>query len=476
MAMEHLYRYRNTHSLLDGYQELEKQEIFFASADDLNDPMEGFRDIFWQGDEVSWRNLFKHYISCLQHVYMLVQIGGPQYHLDKSEIPIQDPRPDYKPELNATIDHTAKIFFESPGLSQIVDALAKRTIPVRAIELTDILESIQGIALLSIQKSFHDQQLGPPPTITGDPEQFPKSVIQKLNLLNTFGETKKINEEQIWALDLAGENATMQLKLANQYNGIIDPTAEHKNLLAIDFPGLYVEQLGLLVHPPWYAACFMESAKNSSAWGHYAGNHSGVCLKFSVKNKDGRKSLSLHSRIGYDMKGPIYGDVDHEFQKVSYELDHLSIDFFHSIAHIPIPIANRDWRYFEGRPSKFATDNVGSSEENRSRYWRDFSASLCIKTPDWAPEQEHRIILDGSFNDYSDPKTRALKYRFEDLDGIIFGIRTTTSDKLKIMKIIEEKCRAESRKTFNFYQAYYSRRTKTIECSHLSLLKFKHAE
>lgn len=383
-------------------------------------------------------------------------------------IPVRDPRKDPTGKVTPIIDHTIKLFFASTELTKIIDALSQRDIPVKAIELTHILESVHAMALLAIQSSFHDQQLGPPPSITIDTEKLLKGVVQKLDLVNQ----KQINEEMLWALDQAGENATTQLKLINYYNGTIDSSAENKNFLVVDFPGIYIEQLGLLVHPPWYAACFMQSAKNSSAWGHYAGNHYGVCLKFKIKTENNRSSLSLHTRVGYGGDGPIYGDLDHELKKVSYELDHLSIDFFHSIAFVPIPIANRDWRCYEGRPGKFAKDNVGSSDENRSRYWSDFSASLCIKTADWAPEEEHRIILNGSFNDYSEVKDRLLKYRFEDLDGIIFGIRTTTSHKLQIMKIIENKCRTEGRKTFNFYQAYYSRRTKSIECSALPLLKF----
>ncbi|KVX93103.1 hypothetical protein WL09_03430 [Burkholderia ubonensis] len=67
---------------------------------------------------------------------------------------------------------------------------------------------------------------------------------------------------------------------------------------------------------------------------------------------------------------------------------------------------------------------------------------------------------------------RKLKYDFDDLDGIIFGIRTSLEDKLKISKVIEDKCRTLGRKDFKFYQAYFSRPTGKIEYSPMSLLKF----
>jgi hypothetical protein len=46
---------------------------------------------------------------------------------------------------------------------------------------------------------------------------------------------------------------------------------------------------------------------------------------------------------------------------------------------------------------------------------------------------------------FTDKASRKLNYEFADLTGIIFGARTATEDKLKIMKIIEDKSRAEKR-------------------------------
>jgi len=45
-------------------------------------------------------------------------------------------------------------------------------------------------------------------------------------------------------------------------------------------------------------------------------------------------------------------------------------------------------------------------------------------------------------------------------------------DKLKIIKIIESKCRKENRKDFKFYQAYYSKQKGIIDHAEMTLLKF----
>ena len=54
-----VYRFRSMKYLLgDKYQELKKQEIYFPRLEQLNDPMEGFRDIFWRGDKIVWEIFF----------------------------------------------------------------------------------------------------------------------------------------------------------------------------------------------------------------------------------------------------------------------------------------------------------------------------------------------------------------------------------------------------------------------------------
>ena len=62
---EYLFRFRSIHALLDGHHELENQEIYFSPPEQLNDPLEGFKAIFWQGDAIVWTNLLRHYLLCL---------------------------------------------------------------------------------------------------------------------------------------------------------------------------------------------------------------------------------------------------------------------------------------------------------------------------------------------------------------------------------------------------------------------------
>ena len=57
--------------------------------------------------------------------------------------------------------------------------------------------------------------------------------------------------------------------------------------------------------------------------------------------------------------------------------------------------------------------------------------------------------------------------------GVIFGIKTSLEDKLKVIDIIANKCKVNNRNDFEFYQAYYYHENKNIQHKKLSLIKFE---
>jgi hypothetical protein len=84
-TIEHLYRFRPLERVLD---ELRNQEIYFAAPKQLNDHMEGFRDIFWKGDVIVWTNFLKHYIVCLDSAFSQWMICAEAQPLNWSHIPV----------------------------------------------------------------------------------------------------------------------------------------------------------------------------------------------------------------------------------------------------------------------------------------------------------------------------------------------------------------------------------------------------
>lgn len=59
-----IYRFRPVRALLEGFHELEKQEVYFAPPSELNDPYDGATEVQWSGDSILWTNLLNHYLLC----------------------------------------------------------------------------------------------------------------------------------------------------------------------------------------------------------------------------------------------------------------------------------------------------------------------------------------------------------------------------------------------------------------------------
>ena len=107
-------------------------------------------------------------------------------------------------------------------------------------------------------------------------------------------------------------------------------------------------------------------------------------------------------------------------------------------------------------------------------YWETFGKTALCKTPERAHEEEYRIVVHSGF-DMSTKEKRKLKYRFEDLVGIVFGARTDMEDRLRIMRIIDQKCAQARRSGFEFSELRYLHTEHRFMVSPLTLLKIEHS-
>ncbi len=213
----------------------------------------------------------------------------------------------------------------------------------------------------------------------------------------------------------------------------------------IDFLEMYVKRIEILLWPQWYTACFMGNYHNSSAWGHYGGGHKGVCLIFEAVESDKSNSLALDGS-------------PRTFYEVKYVEKAAEIYFFRSIGTLPEAKLMNLWYSDQDGNLSECGNHIGKDgdiDSWRKSYWDDFYDSISIKTKDWNYEQEHRLILDGLLGNLEKTQ-RALNYDFNSLKGIIFGMRTSEEDKLRIIEIIKRKCMEENRIDFKFFQADYS--------------------
>lgn len=479
--LDHYFRLRSIENLLGVHQELETQTIYFASPEELNDPMEGFKNLFWLGDEVLWTNLFKHYLRCVGVTFTLMFLLGDK-PLVWATIPVEEPNHANGSTADELDEKIFAAFFSQPSIAALIKGLALSEHPIRRDELSLYVRFMHPFASMVVQKVFAENMSGPP--LDAPPEVWKAVIDALLNLplalREMAGAEENIDDPRdvrttIFAIS---RNMVRQMDLINEYNRRESPDTRHtpnKAFFYVQFPDEYVDQLSRLTYSKWHAACFMSDIGNSSLWGSYGAGHTGVALKFKSRPGAQHPTLGLHGVNGWSHQGPLRGLIQHEFLPVNYGKSHVPIDFFASLGNMSMDKLNRYWYQSCSGEKSARTEKIFADQPAwRKQYWDNYTKIISAKLDDWKHEKEHRLIFSGSLVDSVNSKSeRALKYNFEDLTGIVFGIKTSEDHKMAIMKIIETKCRAENRSDFLFYQSDFSPETGTLSHSPLPLLKFK---
>jgi hypothetical protein len=480
----HLYRYRSIKQLLGEHNELEEQEIYFCPPEDLNDPVEGFKDLLWQGDGIIWRNLLKHYILCLLNVAPSCFGGAPDCgrgNLRHIVFSVPDGLP--AAPIRDIYARVSGEFLRDPAVGTFVEAMAKRTWPVRRNELTHYFRVLQPFALQTIFKEFAEHGLMPMPAPQPpgfDPESLRANAIKMIESTSLLPTLEKFTDKAAEGFFAASESTCGQLDLISEYQIKDRAATRPMAFFSRYFPGAYVGALERLVHPDWYVACFSTNPVNPSMWGAYGDGHHGVCLKFrTTANGAGMPALSLNTVTGLggtkEKMAYSRSSVPIVFHKIEYTPAYPPIDFFTSLGSVSRQNLNHFW--YRGEHDDFSPCLTAAftDEAARTEYWKAFESGCLFKTREWAHEDEYRLVLHSGF-DLREKPMRTLQYAFQDLSGVIFGARTDLEDKLKIMRIIDQKCGRECRSDFQFFEVQYTPENAAFRLVPLSLLKIKYQD
>jgi hypothetical protein len=478
MAGKSIYRYRRIDQLLGKHRELESQEIDFASPAELNDPMEGFQDVFWEGDRILWKNLVKHYILCLTQAVSIFHIAGADFepaqvvatlHWSASTLPT--------PMLKEFHEQTCAAFFAEEGVEECINLLARVRTRVRREELAFYLSGLHGIALHKIMigliKKGRFKQAEMPPL----PEDATKKAIERIHNFLSHIQREHMDEKQILPLLFGtGSRMLQQMALLHYVQNAGKPNSGW-GFLSFEFTDFYCRNIQAILYPSWYAACFVGNPNHAAMWAHYSDAHRGVCLKFRTEtNSDGKPAVTLNGAMGrsHSSNGTstvIQGELKLELNKINYGNSFPEIDFFRSLGRFPIPVLNKDW-YFDSGEFSDTGRNVFADEQSwRDRYWANLRLVTTTKFSDWEHEDEYRLVVNTLLEQHMDKDSRIFRYNFSDLEGIIFGMNTSMEDKVEIVKIIDQKCAQTGRKEFEFLQANYSSGTNVFEVFPLRLIK-----
>lgn len=452
---EFLYRFRSAERLLGNSErtgELEGQYIYFASPEQLNDPLEGYRELYFSGDKIVWDSLFKYYIRCLALRTVQYLVGR-----DISDIPfpvIQSLK-QLPTEISEKVNKTSDLFLNNNNTMKLIEHLSKSERRVTKHELLIHLRSIHLYAFHLVTKIFADAGLVPNDTTI-------LKMTEEECLRSSAGllaETKNLDGSE-YEIAIYAVDGKQFLKNYSIYKSG-DSSSWHK--ITLNFADDFIESLRELTHEKWYTACFMDSCSNSSIWGSYGDNHAGICMRFKPSISNEKESLPFHMPIGTGSNGDIWGDRSLSFHKVKYEGKSPDLDFFRTIGICSRRELEENWYSDADGNISTCADVLRDEAEWQKNYWDRRQESITTKMPDWINENEYRLILESGFSIFDDGKSRCLKYDFNSLDGIIFGIKTPAEDKYKILEIIEALCDKHQREGFQFYQAYHDTETKTIK-------------
>lgn len=432
-----LYRFRSCDKLLgDDFKELEDQYFYFAPLEDQNDPLEGYIDFFWQGDNIAWEGIFRNYIW--QMFIAMIRLSLCKDHSDYNDAMklylyrSENLVPKELSKLLNERDSLEKEFLKEQRVSKLIKVLADRKIKISRISLPYILFLVHLNALKCAGEHLNK--------------------CLELKFVNTNFSTKD-NLPPIFEIsDKIFSEETFD-KISAAIKSVIGPLRFRQKLKLekdifiklTDFPEKFTDYICNFAYPKANCVCFNTDMSNPALWGYYANNHSGVCLTFEFANND------LYLRHKTDNKVPLF-----EAMQVNYDAPLVKRNFFNSLGSL-FPDELSHWLITDNKRSTILDEMREDNDEWRKSYWADNTKRIIRKSKGWKSEKEYRIWLDELLEIFPPGDARKYCYKFENLKEIIFGIRTPFADKKKIVDILNRKCKENNRKKFPVYQAQYDK-------------------
>lgn len=470
-----LFRFRSAKALLDdddengGFQELEKQAIYFARPEQLNDPMEGLSDVFWDGDNVLWENFFKHYALVLLSYALKWRLHEPdEIHEVKVDawLTEEDLPTDMFRDLYQEFCSDLCSAIEARELAQI---LGRRTLPLRRERLINLLFLVHHASLPHLFRVLkkHGLVTSEKPLAVLDADPVKTTLECWEAIASAPSKIEMPIEDQLELLSSTTNRVSHQLDLGILTR--IGNTDEGHKLLALmsRFPEMYVDAFLRDLHfNPWRVACFSRRCENASMWGTYGSEHRGAALIFRTEQRGGDHYFRVKG-----MRGASGSGADLKVHNIEYGKRPPPLDSFHAIGRLPMTKLKATWMVTQdGRVSSRLSEMTNDLEAWRTRYSDNAFKRISWKHRDWEHEKEGRLIASSVLAD--DPAPDALTYDFSQLEGIVFGMRMSNEDKLRIASVVEGKCRTTGRTDFRFFQAYYSPSKGELDIAELGLLKF----
>ncbi len=78
-----LYHYRSVGTAL---KEITNGTFHYSDKSELNDPIEGYVQLYWQGDRPAWEGLFRNYICSLYHSIVFYLLAAKYEEIEEHAV------------------------------------------------------------------------------------------------------------------------------------------------------------------------------------------------------------------------------------------------------------------------------------------------------------------------------------------------------------------------------------------------------
>lgn len=466
-----LYHYR---SIENAILELENGTFHFSTREELNDPLEGYLKIYWQGDRIAWEGIFKNYICSVDNAISLYLLHANLDTLRQSTLVLDIHSNDHIP-LGERWSQLTKKFISDEEVEKVISFYGNNNIKVAKDGLALLLRCFHTKALILCIESHMDRGL--------------MNESEGQRLLDIFKhKTIDISENLLEMGMLSVEKRKCLIKIMNNYiQDILEyfyisntniPNLNSENVtqtsigndskkeeqmrnwlsVVVDFPDTYTSQLIDFIYPSAYITCFSAQNNDSVMWGNYADNHKGVCLIYETDNDN---KIEIMDSFGWktgenDETVSTYSWIKKPINKIIYEDEICERNFFESLGRLNL-LQIRSWLASEDEIS-CCYEVYKNKKEWHKQYWKIFQLKNCHKMKEWAYEDEYRLIIDNAFGNHEKTEERNLLYNPKVLKGIIFGTRTSEYDKKRIIDVIKK----SDYNSVIFYQAEYDEEIRKI--------------
>ncbi|MFG6657233.1 DUF2971 domain-containing protein [Scandinavium sp. M-37] len=453
--MNVFFKLRNTSSLLNGFHELENQELFFASPDELNDPQEGFLNLFWQGDKIVWRNLLRYYIFNLTNCLLKASCSSNESLLSSDLLLFNfDINNGIDRSFRNTYNALESTVFRINAINELITCLSEKNKKIHQDELFFILNSLHLLIIkeicIELNKLQHNTLF---------------EIISKMDCYTLDPNfIDAISSDFLPTIAAMHKNSALESNLTifeNQTNIVFK---KNYHYLLQFFAQEFVNQLGQLTYNDVYITCFTKNYPDSDMWGYYGDNHKGCCLIFETTTPEYLDSYTRNPEDNVIKITRTGGTkpIDMKIEPVNYSGNYPEINFFNSVGNIQRGIYQNCWLSDGEERSHYYDHRYVNHHRWLDEYNHNMHSFFFCKTEHWSKENEARAII-TTFSGENDIANRKVRYEFQFLKGIVFGIKTSYSDKCEIVNILVNKCDKYHIFDFKFYQAFYNHKENKMD-------------